>query len=132
MASQYKLGVLLSTLVMGVFAFAWYQHTYWSVPDERVPAIDSEMHMLRTQVEIYRKATGHYPSTAQGLDVLVRPPSTKGRIRTWRQLLREIPVDPWESAYVYRWPGTISPETFDLISYGPDGVESADDIKTPR
>ncbi|HRZ40559.1 MAG TPA: type II secretion system protein GspG, partial [Candidatus Omnitrophota bacterium] len=30
--------------------------------------------------------------------------------------------------YVYRFPGEQNPAGYDLMSYGPDGIESEDDI----
>lgn len=55
------------------------------------------------------------PSTGEGLEALVR----KGTIS-------HVPADPWGRAYVYRNPGKL--RGFDLLSLGPDGVESADDL----
>lgn len=55
------------------------------------------------------------PGTEEGLDALVADGT-----------VQHIPTDPWGRAYVYRFPGKES--TFDLLSLGPDGVESADDV----
>ncbi|HEX2659177.1 MAG TPA: type II secretion system protein GspG [Polyangia bacterium] len=38
--------------------------------------------------------------------------------------------DPWGTAYVFRCPGTQDTEGVDVISWGPDKVESADDVKS--
>jgi general secretion pathway protein G len=39
-----------------------------------------------------------------------------------------LPVDPWKNPYQYRYPGTKNTDGYDVFSFGPDGVESADDI----
>lgn len=55
------------------------------------------------------------PSTEEGLQALVR-----------RGVLPQVPDDPWGRPYVYRNPGKL--RGIDLLSLGPDGVESADDL----
>jgi general secretion pathway protein G len=61
-------------------------------------------------------ASGSYPSTEQGLNVLVP------------KLLEELPTDPWRTPYVYRFPGQKDPLSYDLFSAGPDRIpDTADD-----
>lgn len=55
------------------------------------------------------------PGTAEGLQALVADGTVE-----------RIPDDPWGRPYVYRNPG--NERNYDLLSLGPDGVESADDI----
>lgn len=55
------------------------------------------------------------PTTAEGLHKLVE-----------YGVLPHVPVDPWGRAYQYRYPGTT--RSFEVFSFGPDGVESADDV----
>ncbi len=40
----------------------------------------------------------------------------------------KLPIDPWGQDYQYQYPGVQSGKGFDLFSFGPDGVESDDDI----
>ncbi len=61
-------------------------------------------------------AEGHFPSTDEGLNVLVP------------RLMEELPRDSWGSPYVYRCPGRKNPKSYDLFSAGPDRVaDTADD-----
>ena len=67
---------------------------------------------------------GRYPTTAEGLDALIRNPSG---LMTWKGPYlgkREIPKDPWGRFYVYRSPGQHG--AYDLFSYGQDGVEGGE------
>jgi general secretion pathway protein G len=75
---------------------------------------------------MYRDDTGRFPTSAEGLDVLVNRPA--GASTSWRKLLDEVPRDPWDSAFIYRFPSPEDPERFELISLGPDRVPSADDV----
>lgn len=75
----------------------------------------------------YKIDMGSYPTTQQGLNALITSPgATTGK---WRgPYLKKPPIDPWNRPYQYRYPGTHNTGGFDVWSFGPDGVESADDI----
>jgi len=83
----------------------------------------------KTGIMLYRAHTGSYPTTEEGLKVLVdKPAGAKGK--RWRgpYLEKDEFNDPWGNPYVYRQPGTHNTDSFDLYSLGADGVESDDDI----
>ncbi len=86
----------------------------------------SETATAKAQIEAFAKAldtyrldTGHYPSTTQGLAVLRDRPTGEAK---WNgpYLQKDVPLDPWGKAYIYRTPGTKN--DFELISYGRDGM----------
>ncbi len=86
----------------------------------------------KTALFSYRMHMGSYPTTAQGLAALITSPEGGGS--RWAGPYFEakggkIPEDPWKRPYQYRFPGTKNPTGYDLFSFGPDGVESDDDIK---
>lgn len=75
----------------------------------------------------FRMDMGSYPTTEQGLQALMTPPGNAGN--RWRgPYIDRIPNDPWGNPYQYRYPGVRNVGSFDLWSWGPDGVESGDDI----
>ncbi len=91
--------------------------------------VKSQMKMFVSALEAYRISTDGYPDSELGLQaLLVEPPGVNGwagpyLIDPW------IPRDPWNSAYIYEYPGRIHPDSFDLICIGRDRVRgSADDI----
>lgn len=70
-------------------------------------------------LEVYMLDTGKFPTTEQGLEALVRNP---GGVAGWNgPYLRksEIPQDPWNNEYQYRYPGDNA--EFDIFSLGADG-----------
>lgn len=86
---------------------------------------------MKAPLTSYRIHMGSYPTTAQGLQALLTAPD--GASDRWKGPYldtsgNKLPVDPWQHPYQYRYPGTKNPEKYDLYSYGPDGVESGDDI----
>ncbi len=85
---------------------------------------------LDTALVPYRLDVGNYPTTEQGLKALITAPA--GKEAKWKgAYLKELPLDPWDNPYQYRYPGTKNingARGYDAWSWGPDGTESADDI----
>lgn len=88
--------------------------------------VDSDIEAISMQLRTYEMLNYRMPSTEQGLEALVTQPTTEPRPRRWKQLMKEVPLDPWGNEYVYRNPGK-GGSGYDLYSLGPDGKESDDD-----
>lgn len=85
-----------------------------------------EIRSLQTALELYKLDNGFYPSTEQGLDALVAPPSS-GRIPQHypeSAYLDKVPPDPWGGEYVFISPGLQS--EYDLESFGADGEDGGE------
>lgn len=87
---------------------------------------DARTRSARLQIESFAAAldlfyldTGRYPTTAEGLNVLVRPAT--GTERWNGPYLRsvEVPPDPWGNRYLYRAPG--DKRAYEITSLGSDG-----------
>lgn len=81
---------------------------------------------LQQAVEDFYVDNGFYPSQEEGLEVLVRKPtSDEGSIR-WREggylRKKDIPQDPWGNLYQYHYPG-LEEEPYSIISLGKDGKQ---------
>ncbi len=75
-------------------------------------------------LSLFNFQIGRYPTTSEGLDALIHDP---GNIPSWNgpYLKKEVvPEDPWRRPYVYRCPGQHG--DYDLLSFGPDGVEGGE------
>lgn len=88
----------------------------------------SDIKTLTTALGMYKVQTGSLPTTEQGLEALVTRPTGGVAPKRWREILDELPTDPWGKTYQYRRPGKKNPKGYDLYSLGEDGVESEDDI----
>ncbi|MFP4475286.1 MAG: type II secretion system major pseudopilin GspG [Desulfatibacillaceae bacterium] len=81
-----------------------------------------QIESLSSALKYYRLHNGHYPSTEQGLQALVEPPSTGRQPKKWQEggylEKNHVPKDPWGNDYVYISPGVH--EDFDISSYGAD------------
>ena len=90
-------------------------------------AVRADVQAIGTQLQLYESMNGFYPTTEQGLQALVTPPSTDPRPARWYQLFKQTPKDPWGNDYIYRCPGQKHPESYDLYSGGPDRRPDTDD-----
>lgn len=89
----------------------------------------ADVRALEASVMRYKTKGGVFPSTEQGLEVLIRRPSSSPQPRSWKKLLKreEDLLDPWQTPYKYRYPGTINDDSYDIYSIGPDKKEGTDD-----
>jgi general secretion pathway protein G len=82
-----------------------------------------QIESIETALKLYKLDNGSYPTTEQGLQALVEPPSVGKLASAWREggYLEKgrVPKDPWDNEYVYLCPGIHG--DFDLVSYGADG-----------
>ena len=82
-----------------------------------------QIESIETALKLYKLDNGLYPTTEQGLQALVEPPSVGKLAGAWREggYLEKgrVPKDPWDNEYVYLCPGIHG--DLDLVSYGSDG-----------
>jgi general secretion pathway protein G len=89
--------------------------------------IKSDLQTISTQLMVYESMNGFPPSSEQGLKALVQQPSSSPAPRNWRQLLKEVPLDPWGMEYQYGAPGKRNPDGYDLFSAGKDRIPGTED-----
>jgi len=84
-----------------------------------------QIESLVTSLELYHVDVGRYPTTAEGLESLVKSPTG---VKGWNgpYLTKgDVPLDPWNAPYKYESPGKIS--AFDVYTLGRDGKEGGSD-----
>ncbi|HEU5260771.1 MAG TPA: type II secretion system major pseudopilin GspG [Gemmatimonadales bacterium] len=93
------------------------------VGDAKRSAAQAQIELLGLALEAYRLDNDYYPSTAQGLAALRARPEGEPEARGWRgpYVKKTVPLDPWARPYVYRSPGEVNAEGYDLLCYGRDG-----------
>ena len=96
--------------------------------EAKVTAAKTQISQLEVALDAFEIDLSRYPTTVEGLRVLVEKPTSNAE--GWEQpYLRrqEIPKDPWGNDYVYRYPGQYNEHGYDLSSYGPDGKQGGGD-----
>lgn len=84
-----------------------------------------QIESLSTSLELFHIDVGRYPTTAEGLDSLIKQ---TGKAPGWSgpYLTKgSVPLDPWGQPYRYEAPGKRGP--FDLYTFGGDGKEGGTD-----
>lgn len=99
-------------------------------PDEaRQLKAKMDIQTLETALKLYRLDNGRYPTTEQGLQALVEPPSVGQLAQNWRKggylEKGKVPKDPWGNEYIYFSPGIHG--DFDIKSYGDDEEQGGED-----
>jgi general secretion pathway protein G len=76
---------------------------------------------LKTALDRYYIDNGSYPTSDQGLNALVNPPSSGNIPANYEEggYIRRIPADPWGNQYAYQSDGS----NYSLKSLGADGAE---------
>jgi general secretion pathway protein G len=120
--------LLVVIVVIGMLAALVAPNVFRHVGTSKEAAARSQIEMLGAALDAYRLDNDVYPTEAQGLAALRREPLAEPRPRNWRgpYLRKEVPVDPWGRAYVYKSPGVANPTSYDLVSYGRDGKANGD------
>ena len=113
------LELLVVMVIIGLLAGFVAPRYFAQVGKSQVKSARAQIDALDKALEQYRIDVGHLPTTEQGLAALNTQPQGE---QNWAgpYLKKEVPLDPWGSAYLYVTPGTHNND-YDLMSYGKDG-----------
>jgi general secretion pathway protein G len=93
--------------------------------------VDSDFKSLDSALNMYKLNAGGFPTTQQGLKALVEKPTSTPVPKRHVPVMSKVPLDPWDSPYMYRFPGKKRANLFEIVSRGPDGMENtADDLSS--
>lgn len=100
------------------------------VSDEtKVTSTQAELKTLATSITLFKTQQGFLPTQTQGLEALVREPTTPPLAPRYPQggylQSTTVPVDAWDNPYIYLTPGREN-QPFEIISYGADGIEGGE------
>lgn len=119
--------ILIVVIILGVLASIVVPRLAGRTEEARLQAARSDIEGgISLALDLYEADNGRYP---RSLDGLIKKPA---EARRWKgpYLKKGLSKDPWNNAYVYRFPGTRNPELYDLSSAGFDGKEGTDDDVT--
>jgi general secretion pathway protein G len=112
------LELLVVVAIIAVLASYVAPRYFSQVGRSEVAVAQAQLRALEQALDQYRLDLKTYPSTEQGLQVLVSRPLNEPR---WNgpYLRKEVPLDPWGRPYRYRNPAEKG--DFEIVSYGRDG-----------
>jgi general secretion pathway protein G len=95
----------------------------------RVTAAKQDISSLSVALDTFEIENGKFPSTEEGLGVLLTQPSwAENWTGPYIKGGTALPKDAWGNPYEYRFPGSNNVNSYDMWSLGPDGREGNDDI----
>jgi general secretion pathway protein G len=115
--------ILVVITVIAILASLVTPMVFRNVGDAKISSTRAQIEILGLALDSYRLDNDYYPSTAQGLEALRQQPQGEPEARNWRgpYLKKAVPFDSYGRAYVYRSPGEVNPDSYDLLSLGRDG-----------
>ena len=121
--------IILVVVIIGMLAVLVMPRLLKTGERARISTAKADLSSIKTAIHSFENTAAYYPSTAEGIRALIVKPSTWPEHAQWSRFLdkRSIPKDPWGQEYIYRYPGTIDPDGYDLISSGPDKKENTED-----
>jgi general secretion pathway protein G len=118
--------IMVVILIIGLLALMVVPRLRGVADRAKRTKAQADIQELKQPLDRYYLDNGSYPTTDHGLQALVSPP-TAGRVPSnYEQggYIEKLPNDPWGNQYFYQSDGS----SYALKSFGPDGVQSADDI----
>jgi general secretion pathway protein G len=119
------LEIMVVVVIIGLLVAAVAPNFMGQIDRAAVNRARTDLRSIETALNLYRLDNFRYPSTAEGLEALVRNPG-EAAAPNWKQQLPRIPVDPWDQPYQYVSPGQRG--DFDVFTYGADRQEGGEGI----
>ena len=115
--------LLVVMVIIAMFATLVGQRLFRNVERARETQAKAQISEFESVLDTFRLDVGRYPTAEEGLQALRARPGTLER---WDgpYLRKDVPLDPWQHPYVYRFPGQHG--DYDLLSLGADGQEGGE------
>jgi general secretion pathway protein G len=108
--------ILVVLVILGLIATAVAVNVVGASEKARVDRAKTDVQRIASDgIEAFKVMRGRYPTTEEGLGLLIQERFLKANSSDGRLL------DPWNREYVYLYPGQAHPDAFDVKSYGADG-----------
>ena len=117
--------LLVVLVIIGVLGALIVPNLFSSLDDAKVTAARTDINTLTQALKRYKLDNQRYPSAEQGLESLVRKPSSGPVPPNWKPYLDKLPADPWTRPYQYLNPGVRG--EIDIFSFGADGQPGGED-----
>lgn len=120
--------ILVVIVIIGILATLVVPKLMTRPDQARTVAAKHDIQTILQALKIYRLDNGRYPSSEQGLQALVKKPTSNPVPGNWKDegYLEKLPRDPWGSAYQYLQPGAHG--DIDVFSFGADGIAGGEGV----
>jgi general secretion pathway protein G len=118
--------MLVVIILISLIASLIVPRMFRGLGEQRAKIAKAKMSNIENAINRFYLDCGRYPDESAGLQELVVAP--QGLEEKWKgpYLKKSELLDPWDHPYVYVENGQVNPGSFDLISFGADGVEGGE------
>jgi len=116
--------LMVVVVILGLLAALVAPKVFDKLGKANTSAAYTQINLFGTALDSFRLDMGRYPSSSEGLSVLVSSPSGDDSWSGPYLKKEEIPDDPWGNPYLYKSPGEHG--DYDLYSLGADGAEGGE------
>ena len=116
--------LLVVMMILGLLAGIVGPQVMKYVGDSKSKTARIQIEDLSASLDLFLLDTGRYPTTDEGLQVLV---SAVQGVQNWNGPYlkkQRLPLDPWGHDYIYRYPGEHG--AYDLYTLGADNAAGGD------
>ncbi|CAG0944966.1 Type II secretion system protein G [Gammaproteobacteria bacterium] len=118
--------IMVVVVILGILAALIAPNIIGNIDKAQVAAVKQDIRVIENAIDMYRLERFKYPSTDEGLNALVTPPSDPTVPFPPGGYIKRLPKDPWGRPYVYVQPGTHG--EFDVYSLGRDGAPGGEGV----
>ena len=121
--------LLVVLVILGMLAGLVGPRLFGKLDSSKVKTAETQVKMLKGSLLTYRLDVGDFPASEDGLEALVRKPSSERAANNWQgpYLDDEVPMDPWGQPYQYeRKPSGL--QEFTLYSQGADAARGGEGL----
>jgi general secretion pathway protein G len=117
--------IMIVVVIIGILAATIIPQFIGTTHDAKVSTAKGHLSELEAAVERFNVHMDRYPTTEEGLRILVNSPG--GEDNKWRgPYIKQLRDDPWGNPYQYAFPGVRHPHSFDIWSRGADGADGGE------
>lgn len=121
-------------VIVGILAAVIVPRFLSRTEDAKRSSAVTAISSFRLAIDLYSADNGKVPTSEQGLQALISPPSTAKKQENYLKDVTVVPKDPWQNDYVYKAPGE-NGRDYEIISPGPNGKidgtgKESDDVQS--
>ena len=118
--------LLLVLVILAILAAVVVPKFTGRSEDARKSAAMADIAAMEVALDAFEIDAGRYPANDEGLAALNTAPQN---IKVWKgpYLKRDVSKDPWGQPYIYRFPGQVNVNGYDLFTTGKDLQEGGGD-----
>lgn len=122
--------LMVVIIILGLLASLVVPNLVGKSDEAKVKLVGIQMKQLEEALKMFRLDMSRYPSTQEGLKVLIKKPEGVSGYDNYASSgylgSGSVPKDPWGYSYIYVGEGN----SYDIISLGSDGKEGGEDDAT--